>query len=122
MNIRKITEERIKERESQAIKKAHFSMVESRRVEDVKEEIGFLNKVELELQVQLGSTDIILREVMNLHEGQVIVLDRLAGDAVDLMVGNVWLARGEVLILNEALGIRISSFNKEEENSTGGVK
>ena len=105
-----------------AIKKAHFSMVEPRRIEEFRENISFLNEVEIELKVQLGSTAINLREVIDLHEGQVITLDRIAGDAVDLMASNVWLARGEVLILNEVMGIRISSLNKEEEDFARDVK
>lgn len=129
MNIREFTEAYSKagsttepNRSSDTIKKANFAMVEPGYVEEYKENIDFLSEVEIELQVKLGNAAISLREVMDLHEGQVITLDRIAGDTMDLMAGNVWLARGEVLILNEAMGIRISSLNKEEENFTREVK
>lgn len=127
MNFRNFTEEHIKEMlnmggEKEDIKKAHFSLLEPCRVEDVTEDISFLNEVELELKVELGSTAMNLREVINLYEGQVITLNRIAGDTVDLKANNVWLAHGEVLVLNEVLGIRVSSFSREDEYSTRGVK
>ena len=127
MNFRNFTEEHIKEMlnmggEKEDIKKAHFSLLEPCRVEDATENISFLNEVELELKVELGSTAMTLREVINLYEGQVITLNRIAGDTVDLKANNIWLAHGEVLVLNEVLGIRVSSFSREDEYSTRGVK
>jgi len=130
MNFRNFTEEHIKEMLNMAedkedinnIKKAHFSLLEPCRVEDAKEDISFLNEVELELKVELGSTAMTLREVINLYEGQVITLNRIAGDTVDLKANNIWLAHGEVLVLNEVLGIRVSSFSREDGYSTRGVK
>lgn len=94
----------------------------SEPVEDARQDISILNGVQLELEVELGSTPLNLREVINLHEGQVITLNRIAGDNVDLRANKQWLAQGEVLVLNEVLGIRISSFSKEEEYTVRGVK
>lgn len=130
MSFRNFTEEHIKEMLNIAgekddinnIKKAHFSPLEPCKIEEASENIGFLNEVELELQVELGSTEINLREVINLYEGQVITLNRIAGDTVDLKVNNIWMAHGEVLVLNEVLGIRISAFNREDEYLIRGVK
>ena len=131
MSLRNFTEEQIesllnmggeKGNRNKNIKKAQFSKFEPHKVEKAQEDISFLNEVELELQVELGSTSVNLRDVLNLHEEQVISLNRIAGDTVDVKVNNIWLAHGEVLVLNEVLGIRISSFNKEEEYSGRGVK
>jgi flagellar motor switch protein FliN/FliY len=91
-------------------------------VEETKADISMLNEIPLELEVELGSTSMNLKEVINLHEGEIITLDRLAGDTVDLMANKQWLAYGEVLVLNEVLGIRISSFTKDGEISGRGVK
>ena len=131
MSLRNFTEEQIeallnmgseKGNRNKNIKKAKFSLFEPHKVEAFQENINFLNEVELELQVELGSTSVNLREVLNFHEEQVIALNRIAGDTVDILANNIWLAHGEVLVLNEVLGIRISSFNKEEEYSSRGAK
>ncbi len=131
MNLRNFTEEHVKEmlnisgdkdNNSQQVKKAQFSRLERGPIEDSKEDISILNEVQLELEVELGSSQVNLREVITLYEGQIITLNRIAGDTVDLKANKQWLAHGEVLVLNEVLGIRINSFNKEDENTARGVK
>jgi flagellar motor switch protein FliN/FliY len=129
--VRNLTEDQIKkmlnlvgdqEIQNNQIKKARFSLLQYTPVEDAKEDISILNEIPLELEVELGSTLLNLREVINLYEGEVITLDRIAGDTVDLRANKQWLAYGEVLVLNEVLGIRISSFNKDGDFSGRGVK
>jgi flagellar motor switch protein FliN/FliY len=129
--VRNLTEDQIKkmlnlvgdqEIQNNQIKKARFSLLQYTPVEDAKEDISVLNEIPLELEVELGSTLLNLREVINLHEGEVITLDRIAGDTVDLRANKQWLAYGEVLVLNEVLGIRVSSFNKDGDFSGRGVK
>jgi len=131
MSLRNFTEEQIeallnmggdKGNRNRNIKKAQFSQFAPHKVEENQEDISFLNEVELEVKVELGSTSVNLREVLNLQEQQVIPLNRIAGDTVDVKVNNIWLAHGEVLVLNEVLGIRISSFNRDEEYSGRGAK
>ena len=129
--MRNLTEDQIKkmlnlvgdqEIQNNQIKKARFSLLQYTPVEDAKEDISILNDIPLELEVELGSTLLNLREVINLYEGEVITLDRIAGDTVDLRANKQWLAYGEVLVLNEVLGIRISSFNKDGDFFGRGVK
>lgn len=129
--MRNITEKQINEIlnligdrsiENNLIKKAQFSQLQVAPVEASKEDIRFLNGISLELEVELGSTPLNLSDVINLQEGQVITLNRIAGDNVDLKANKQWLAHGEILVLNEVLGIRISSFNRDEENYARGVK
>jgi flagellar motor switch protein FliN/FliY len=104
------------------IKKAHFSLLQPHPIEGDKADINMLNEIELNLDVELGSTPLSLRDIINLREGQVVALDKIAGDNVDLRANEQWLARGEVLVLNEVLGIRISSFNLDEENPDRSVE
>lgn len=104
------------------VKKAQFSVLQRQAAPDVAEDIHYLGGVQLELEAELGSTYLNLKDVISLSEGQVITLDRIAGDNVDLIANKRWLAYGEVLMLNETLGIRISSFNQEEENQSKGGK
>lgn len=129
--MRNLTEKQIKEMlnmtgiteiENNQIKKAQFSTLEYEPTAQTKEDISILNGVQLDLEVELGSTYLNLKEVINLSEGQVIPLDKIAGDNVDLTANKQWLAYGEVLMLNETFGVRISAFNKDEENSVRGVK
>jgi len=129
--VRNLTEEQIKEMlnlvgdqeiQNNQIKKAQFSLLQYTPIEDVKEDISILNGIQLDLEVELGSTLMNLREVINLCEGEVITLDKIAGDTVDLRANKQWLAYGEVLVLNEVLGIRISALNKDGDFTVRSVK
>jgi flagellar motor switch protein FliN/FliY len=70
--------------------------------------IELLNDVDLNVKVELGRTEMLVEDVLQLCEGSVVELDKLAGDPVDVYVNQRLVARGEVLVLNDNFCIRIS--------------
>jgi flagellar motor switch protein FliN len=70
--------------------------------------IDLLKDVPLRVSVELGRTRLLVRDVLSLRNGSVIELDRPAGGMVDLMVNGVLVARGEVVVVDERFGVRIS--------------
>jgi flagellar motor switch protein FliN/FliY len=70
--------------------------------------LELLNDVELGVTVELGRTRMLLKEILQLAPGSVIELDRAAGGPVDLLVNNTLIARGEVVVIDEEFGIRIT--------------
>ena len=56
----------------------------------------------------------LVDDVLRLHEGSVVELDKLAGDPVDVFVNNRLVARGEVLVLNDSFCVRISNVVSSE--------
>jgi flagellar motor switch protein FliN/FliY len=70
--------------------------------------LELLNDVELGVTVELGRTRMLLREILQMAPGSVIELDRAAGGPVDLLVNNTLIARGEVVVIDEEFGIRIT--------------
>ncbi len=70
--------------------------------------IDLLRDVPLRVTVELGRARLFVRDVLALRNGSVIELDRPAGGAVDLLVNGVLIARGEVVIVDERFGVRIS--------------
>jgi flagellar motor switch protein FliN/FliY len=72
--------------------------------------IGLLSDVELQVKVELGRTHKTIEEVLALGTGSVVELDRLAGDPVDILVNERLVARGEVLVLNDNLCIRVNQI------------
>ncbi len=76
-----------------------------------------LMDVTLQLSVVLGQTRLSVRQVLDLQKGSVIELDRVAGDAVDIYVNDRLIAQGEVVVVDDNFGVRISrlvSPNLEE--------
>jgi flagellar motor switch protein FliN len=67
--------------------------------------------VKVNVTVELGRTSIPLSEMLKLNEGAVVELDRAIGEPVDLVADGVLLARGEIVVVNECYGIRITEVN-----------
>lgn len=66
--------------------------------------------VVLQVRVELGSTEMTVEEVLGLTAGSVVELDRLAGEPVDIVVNNRLLARGEVVVVEENFGVRLTEI------------
>ena len=64
--------------------------------------------VPVELAVEIGRTHMTIRETLALGPGSIVTLDRLAGEPVDLLVNGKPIARGEVVVLDEEFGLRVT--------------
>lgn len=73
-------------------------------------EYAHLADVPLRLEAVLGRLTMNMRAVASLEEGSVLTLDRSAGDNVDLVVAGVNLASGEIVVIEDALGVRITDL------------
>ncbi len=73
-------------------------------------DIDFLKDVDLDVKVELGRTELTIEEILGLSNGSVVQLNSLAGDPVDVLVNEQLVARGEVLVINENLCVRINEI------------
>lgn len=71
-------------------------------------DISVLGDVRLEVTVELGRVRMKVRDVLALQEGSVVDLDRSAGAAVDIVVNGTLVARGDVVVVDDELGVRIN--------------
>ena len=62
------------------------------------------------LSMEVGNTDISIRNLLQLNQGSVIELDRLAGEPLDVLVNGTLVAHGEVVVVNEKFGIRLTDI------------
>lgn len=69
--------------------------------------IDLLSRLQMNVSVELGRTELTVAEVLGLGPGSVIELDRLAGEPVDIMVNERLIARGEVVVVDENFGVRV---------------
>jgi flagellar motor switch protein FliN/FliY len=67
-----------------------------------------LSAVPVDLSVELGRARMSVGETLELREGSVVTLDRLAGEPVDLLVNGTPIARGEVVVIDEQFGLRLT--------------
>ena len=78
------------------------------------EKVLHLADVPVEIEVELDRRLMSVREILNLQEGSVIRLDRSAGENIDILIGRALVAFGEIVILEEDMGVRITDFNETE--------
>lgn len=67
------------------------------------------------ISMEVGSTDINIRNLLQLNQGSVIELDRLAGEPLDVLVNGTLIAHGEVVVVNEKFGIRLTDVISPSE-------
>ena len=72
------------------------------------EELARLHDVPVELAVEVGRTKMTIREALALGPGSIVTLNRLAGEPVDLLVNGKPIARGEVVVIDEEFGLRVT--------------
>ncbi len=77
-------------------------------------QIDLLEDVELNVKIELGRTEMLVEDVLQLDEGSVVELDKLAGDPVDVFVNERLVARGEVLVLNDNFCVRINEIMSQK--------
>ena len=67
------------------------------------------------ISMEVGSTQITIRNLLQLNQGSVIELDRLAGEPLDVLVNGTLIAHGEVVVINEKFGIRVTDVISPSE-------
>jgi len=72
--------------------------------------LSFINDVEVEATVELGRTVLPIREVLKLRRGSIVELDKLVGQPAELLINNTPLARGEIIVIDERFGFKITRF------------
>ncbi|RMG01458.1 MAG: flagellar motor switch protein FliN [Nitrospirae bacterium] len=73
-------------------------------------DIEFLLDIPLEVTVELGRTRMLIQELLQLGQGSVVELDKLAGEPMEILVNNKLIARGEVVVVNEKFGVRLTDI------------
>jgi flagellar motor switch protein FliN/FliY len=71
-------------------------------------DLDVLQNIPVTLSVEVGRTGMQIRDLLRLSEGSVIELDRVAGESIDILVNNTVIARGEVVVINERYGVRLT--------------
>jgi flagellar motor switch protein FliN/FliY len=71
-------------------------------------QVDVLQNIPVTLSIEVGRASIKIRDLMRLSQGSVVELDRMAGEPLDLLVNNTVVAQGEVVLINERYGIRLT--------------
>ena len=78
------------------------------------EEIAHLVDTRIGLEVELDRKTMCLRELLHLEEGSVLRMNRSAGENIDILVDGTVIGFGEIVIIEDAMGIRVTDFRTDE--------
>jgi flagellar motor switch protein FliN len=71
--------------------------------------------IPLQVTVELGRTKRSIKEILELGQGSIIELDKLAGEPVDILVNRKLIAKGEVVVIEENFGVRVTDIVSQED-------
>ena len=79
-------------------------------VKGPKRDLDFLLDIPLEISVELGRTSMLINDLLQLGQGSVIELNKLAGEPLEILINHKLIARGEAVVVNEKFGVRITDI------------
>ncbi|MBF0201803.1 MAG: flagellar motor switch protein FliN [Desulfamplus sp.] len=73
-------------------------------------ELSFILDIPLELSVELGKTRMLVNDLLQLSQGSIVELNKLAGEPLEVYINRKLIARGEVVVVNEKFGVRLTDI------------
>ncbi|MCO6539356.1 MAG: flagellar motor switch protein FliN [Gilliamella sp.] len=91
-------------------KEAIFETLSPQQTKDKKQDINLILDIPVDLSVELGRTKIAIKDLLNLTQGSVIALDGLAGEPLDILINGYLIAQGEIVVVGDNYGVRITDI------------
>jgi flagellar motor switch protein FliN/FliY len=88
---------------------------EARQKTTATRDIEFLLDIPVEITVQIGRTRMLIKEILQLGQGSIVELEKLAGEPMEILANNRLVARGEVVVVNEKFGVRLTDIISPSE-------
>lgn len=81
--------------------------IEEQKIVAETKNLDFILDIPLQLTVELGRTKLLVKDILQLNQGAVVELSKLAGEPLDVFVNSKLVARGEAVVINDKFGIRL---------------
>lgn len=79
-------------------------------VANFSEDLNLILDIPVKMTVELGRTKMTIKELLHLSQGSVVTLDGLAGEPLDILINNFLIAQGEVVVISDKFGVRITDI------------
>lgn len=89
---------------------AIFETLLPQQTEDNKPDINLILDIPVSMSVELGRTKMAIKDLLNLTQGSVIALDGLAGEPLDILINGYLIAQGEIVVVGDNYGVRITDI------------
>ncbi|MBC8554001.1 MAG: flagellar motor switch protein FliN [Candidatus Brocadiales bacterium] len=102
----------------QEVQQPDFEDLKEETSEAVSREIDFLLDIPVQITVQLGTARMLIKDLLQLGQGSVVELEKLAGEPMEILANSRLIARGEVVVVNEKFGVRLTDIISPSERLT----
>jgi flagellar motor switch protein FliN len=85
-------------------------MEQEQKKKETLKDLDFILDIPLEVSVELGRTKMLINELLQLGQGSVIELNKLAGEPLEILINKKLVARGEAVVVNEKFGVRLTDI------------
>ena len=92
------------------VQPAQFQSFDEKRITLERKNISLIMDVQLQVTVELGRTQKLIKDILEFGPGSIIELDKLAGEPIDILVNGKAIAKGEVVVIDESFGVRITDI------------
>lgn len=103
------------EQQAPAVERAGFEQLQDEGGVNLSPELDVILDIPVTVSLEVGNTEITIRNLLQLNKGSVIELDRMAGEPLDVLVNGTLIAHGEVVVVNEKFGIRLTDVVSPSE-------
>jgi flagellar motor switch protein FliN/FliY len=97
------------------VQEAEFNNIQDENRMKNSRGMDFLLDIPVELTVQLGTTKMLIKDLLQLGQGSVVELEKLAGEPMEILANHKLIARGEVVVVNEKFGVRLTDIISANE-------
>lgn len=87
-----------------------FETLSLQQTKEQKQDINLILDIPIDLSVELGRTKMAIKDLLNLTQGSVIALDGLAGEPLDILINGYLIAQGEIVVVGDNYGVRITDI------------
>ncbi len=105
-----LTKNTLSTQASDAVFKNMTDIAKKPTVDGAKRELDFILDIPLDVSVELGRTRLLINELLQLGQGSVVELNKLAGEPLEVFVNGKLVARGEAVVINEKFGVRLTDI------------
>jgi len=102
----------------QEVQQPDFKDLKDESNNKISRDIEFLLDIPVEITVQLGITRMLIKDLLQLGQGSVVELDKIAGEPMEILANNRLIAKGEVVVVNEKFGVRLTDIISTAERLT----
>ena len=89
--------------------RAAFQEIEEQRLE-IPPELEFIRDIPMRVSVELGRTEIVVKELLKMYVNQILEVEKMVGEPLEIHINDQLVARGEVVVINDQFGIRLTDI------------